>query len=117
MALSKEDCYAISGKYCACIDFQPTDHLRRGFHTSQLIEYTLEPNPEAEEDKNAPPQRLAIAFSTADVVILGWALDRLADKLQENDLSAVRARPKRYGELERLKPYVTSIVITPVEEG
>jgi hypothetical protein len=49
------------------------------------------------------------------VVILGWALDRLADKLQENDLSAVRARPKRYGELERFKPYVTSIVIMSVK--
>jgi hypothetical protein len=116
MALSKEDCYSTSGKYCACIEFHPTEHQRRGFHTSQLIEYTLEPNPEAEEDKNAPPQRLSLVFSTADVVILGWGLERLADKLQENDLATVRAHPKRYGELERFKPYVTSIAITPVKK-
>jgi len=116
MALIKEGCHTTSGKYCALIDFQPTEHLRRGFHTSQLIEYTLEPNPEATEDKNAPPQRLALVFSTADVVILGWFLDRLADRLQENELAAVRACPTRYGELERPKPYVTSIVITPVKK-
>ena len=90
----KEDsCYATSGKYCACIEFHLSEHKRRGFHTSQLIDYTLEPNPDAGDDKNAPPQKLALAFSTADVVVLGWRLGHLADKLQENDLAAVRALP------------------------
>jgi hypothetical protein len=82
-----------------------------------LIEYTLEPNPDAEDDKNAPPQKLALAFSTADVVILGWRLERLCEKLRENDLATVHILPKRYGELERYKPFVASIEITPVEKG
>jgi hypothetical protein len=44
----KEDsCYAASGKYCACIEFHLAEGRRRGFHTSQLIEYTLEANPGA----------------------------------------------------------------------
>ena len=43
----KEDsCYAASGKYCACIEFHLSEDKRRGFHTSQLIDYTLEPNPD-----------------------------------------------------------------------
>ena len=47
----------------------PSEEERRhGFHTSQLIDYTLEPNPDAGDDKDAPPLKLAIAFSTADVV-------------------------------------------------
>jgi hypothetical protein len=79
-----------------------------------LIEYTLKPNPVAEDDKNEPPQKLALAFSTADVVVLGWRLSHLADKLQENDLAAVRVLPKRYAEVDRHMPFVASVSITPV---
>ena len=111
-----DSCYAASGKYCACIEFHLSEHKRRGFHTSQLLDYTLEPNPDADGDKNEPPQKLALAFSTADVVVLGWRLSHLADKLQENDLAAVRALSKRYAEVDRHMPFVASIIITPVEK-
>jgi len=103
--------------YCACIEFHLAENKRRGFHTSQLIEYSLEPNPDAGDDKNEPPQRLALAFSTADVVVLGWRLGFLADKLQENDLAAVRALAKRYAEVDRHMPFVASITITPIAKG
>ena len=62
----------------------------------------------------APPQKLALAFSTADVVVLGWRLGHLADRLQENNLAAVRILPKRFAELERNQPYVAFIGITPI---
>ena len=112
-----DSCYAASGKYCACIEFHLSEDKRRGFHTSQLIDYTLEPNPDAGDNKNAPPQKLALAFSTADVVLLGWRLGLLADKLQENDLAAVRALSKRYAEVDRHMPFVASITITPIGKG
>jgi hypothetical protein len=54
-----------------------------------LIDYTLEPNPDAGEDKSAPPQKLALAFSTAAVVILGWRLGRLADLLRGYSVAGV----------------------------
>ncbi len=108
-------CYASSGKYCACIEFHLPQDKRRGFHTSQLIEYTLEANPDADDDKNAPPQKLSLAFSTADVVVLGWRLGLLADKLQENDLAAVRALSKRYADVDRHMPFVASITISPID--
>jgi hypothetical protein len=72
----------------------------RGFHASQLIEYTLEPNPDAEDDNGgraqAPPsEKLSFAFSTADVVVLGWRLGRLHNihnrlvvRLAHRDVSA-----------------------------
>ena len=113
----KDDCYSTSVKYCACIEFHLDEERRHGFHTSQLIDYTLEPNPDAGEDKNAPPQKLALAFSTADVVVLGWRLGFLADKLQENDLAAVRALAKRYAEVDRHMPFVASITITPIAKS
>ena len=112
----KDECYTLSGKHCACIEFQLDEHRSRGFNTSQLIDYTLEPNPDAGENKNAPPQKLALAFSTADVVVLGWRLGHLADKLQENDLAAVRVLPKRFAEVDRHMPFVASITIVPIEK-
>jgi len=111
-----DSCYAASGKYCACIEFHLAEHKRRGFHTSQLIEYALEPNPDAGDDKNAPPQKLALAFSTADVVILGWRLGRLADLLRENNLATVHVLSKRYADLDRARPFVASVNITPISK-
>jgi hypothetical protein len=51
------------------------------------------------------------------VVILGWRLGHVADKLQENSLAAVRVLPKRFAELEPNQPFVASITITPVTKG
>lgn len=110
------DSYSTAEKYCACIEFHLSEHKRHGFHTSQLIQYTLDANPDAEDDKNEPPQKLALAFSTADVVILGWWLGRLADKLRENNLAVVRVQPKRFANLQRFTSFVSSISITPVEK-
>ncbi|HUI08293.1 MAG TPA: hypothetical protein VL486_14935 [Verrucomicrobiae bacterium] len=114
ISLTKEDCYTSSGKYCPCIEFHLNEKCRHGFHTGQLIHYKLEPNPDAGEDKNAPPQKLTIAFSTADVVILGWRLGRLADLLRENDLATVHVLSKRYADLDHGRPFVASIIITPI---
>ena len=112
----KNPCYESANTYAACIEFHLAENKRRGFHTSQLIDYTLEPNPDAGDDKNAPAQKLSIAFSTANVVVLGWRLGLLADKLRENKLSALCVLPKRYSELERAVAFVASIKITPLKQ-
>ena len=117
MSLTKDNCYTTSDKYCACVEFHLDEHRRHGFHTSQLIDYTLEPDPNAGEDKNAPPQKLALAFSIADVVIVGWPLGRLADLLRENDLATIHVEPKRYADLDRARPFVASITITPISRS
>jgi hypothetical protein len=117
MSLIKDNCYTSSGKYCACIEFHLDEHRRHGFHTSQLSDYTLEPNPDAENDKNVPPEKFALAFSTADVVILGWRLGRLADLLRENDLATVHVLSKRYADLDRARPFVASITITAISRS
>ena len=114
---TKDDCYTTSVKYCACVEFHLDEEHRHGFHTSQLIDYTLEPNPDAGEDRNAPPQRLALAFSTADVMILGCRLGRLADLLRENNLATVHVLSKRYAELDGSRPFVASIIITAISKG
>lgn len=108
------DCLLTTHKPCSCVEFAISDHHRHGFLASQLIHYTLEPNPEAESDKNKPSQKLTLAFATADVVVTGWRLHSLCDRLRDGDLLAVRALPDRYSNLDRNKPYVASITVTPI---
>jgi hypothetical protein len=110
------DCYETMNKHCACIEFQLDKEHYHGFHTSQLIDYTIEPNPDAADDSNAPPQKFTLAFSTADVAILGWRLETLAKRLCENELAVVRILPKRYADVDRFKTFVASIKITPIEK-
>jgi hypothetical protein len=70
-----------------------------------------------ENNRSIPIPMIRIAFSTADVVILGWRLSRLADCLCENRLAAVGTLPKRYAELDHSKPFVASISITPLAKA
>jgi hypothetical protein len=112
--ITNEQCYTTTNKYCACIEFQLDKENRHGFHTGQLIDYTLGPNPDARDDKHAPPQKLVLAFSTADVVILGWRLEYLAAKLCESELATVRILPKRYEDVDRFKSFIASITVTPI---
>ena len=113
----KDDCFLTTNTYCFAIEFHLDEEHRHGFHTSQLIDYTLEPNPKSGDDEVVPPQKLALAFSTADVLIMGWRLGRLADLLRENDLATVHVLPKRYADLDRVRPFVASITITPIRRN
>jgi len=45
-----------------------------------------------------------------------WRLCTLADKLRENDLATVHVLPKRFGELDRSKPFVADIQIKPLKD-
>jgi hypothetical protein len=51
------------------------------------------------------------------VAILGWRLDLIANNLRDNQLASVRALPQRFAQLEGIRPFVTSIVITSIAKG
>jgi hypothetical protein len=116
MSLNADECYESANKYCACVEFRLDDDIRQGFSASQLIAYALESNPDASDNKDAPPQKLSLAFSTADVVILGRHLGRLAEGLRENELGVVRALPGGSENIEQHRVFVASIKITPIEK-
>jgi len=111
----KNECYKLAHKHCLCIEFVLAEDQRRGFHTGQLIDYRLEPN--SSDEKDAPPDKLTLAFATADVVILGWKLSSLAEHLRDGDLLYVRSLPARYAGLDRSKTFVASISVTPIIKG
>jgi hypothetical protein len=112
-----DKCYETLNTSAAFIEFHQDKDHRQAFNTSQLIGFSVAPNPDAKADKNEPPQKLSLVFSTADVVLLGWRLDFLADKLRENTLVAVGIIPKRYAELERAPVFVATIKIEAVAKG
>jgi len=111
----KNECYELAHKHVLCIEFVLSDTQREGFHTGQLLHYRLEPN--SSDETHAPPEKLALAFATADVVILGWKLSTLANHLRDGDLLAVRALPSRYANLDRNKTYVASITVIPIAKS
>ena len=109
-------CYTSVNKYCFCMEFQIDEDHRHGFPTSQLIHYRLDPNPEVGDNKNAPPQKLTLAFSNADVVVLGWKLSRLVNLLNENNLATVSIFPKPTGQTDQQESFVATIKIAPIED-
>jgi hypothetical protein len=117
----ESECVLTTQKHCPCVEFLLADteaahQHRHGFHTSQLLHYRLEPD-DGGESGHEPAEKLTLAFATADVVILGWRLERLAELLRDGDLLAVRALPSRYANLDRNKTYVASITVEPVSKG
>ena len=108
------ECLLTTQKHCPCVEFILGERDRHGFHTSQLLHYRLAEN---EGGKDAPPEKLTIAFATADVTLTGWRLDRIADDIRDGDLLAVRALPARYANLDKTKCSVASIAVEPVNNG
>jgi len=113
----ENECVLTTQKHCPCVEFLLADteaarQHRHGFHTSQLLHYRLEPNDGGDGDRE-PAEKLTLAFATADVVILGWRLERLAEHLRDGELLAVRALPSRYANLDRNKTYVARITVEP----
>jgi len=112
------DCYkTVFGANSAgpFVEFVLTPHKRHGFAWAQLLHYTLEPNPAATDASEAPAERLTLDFSTADVVVLGWQLAKIADAVRDHKLQVVTAYGPRYAHLDAAKPFVAEIVIQPLD--
>ncbi len=109
----KNECYELASKHVLCIESVLSDSEREGFHIGQLLHYRLEPNSSDETD--APPEKLTLAFATADAVILGWKLSTLAKHLRDGDLLSVRALPTSYANLHKSKCAVAAIAVEPVK--
>ena len=102
-------CVEVSHKHCACIEFVLSDQDRQGFQASQLLHYRLATNDD--DGKDAPPEKLSIAYATADVTLTGWRLDRITEHLRDGNLLAVRSRPSRY--LSGVAPANTDGTLNP----
>lgn len=89
------------------IELRPDAHTRTGFPVAQLCHYTLEPH----RGDEATPERLTLAFHTADVVMVGARLGELVKLLQKHELASVSALDARYAGALGKQPWVASIAI------
>ena len=119
----ESECILTTQKHCPCVEFvlangEAARSRRHGFHIGQLIHYTLEPAEAGDDERSCQPTgKLSLAFATADVVIVGWRLERLAEYLRDGELLAVRALPDHYANLDRNKTYVASITVEPISKA
>jgi len=111
------ECFDSDTRAGSFIEFQPSPESRLGFAFAQLLHYSLEANPEAEGNKDAPPERLTLGFSTADVVVLGARLVRLTDLLREHKLAVVRSLSGRYRHVESSAPWVGEIAVRRLDKS
>jgi hypothetical protein len=88
------------------VEFRPDAHTKTGF-PAQLCHYTLEPNGGDE----AAPERLTLAFHSADVVLVGARLSLLVELLGNNNLASVTALDARFAETLGKNPWVAKITI------
>ena len=99
------------------IDFHPLDGRIYGFVCAHLLSYLVEKNPAAELQPDAPADRLSLAFSTHDVVLLGWRLNALVPLIRHGRLASVAALDSRYYALVQAKePFICDIVVSTVQK-
>lgn len=92
------------------LEFRPTANTRVGFSYAQLCHYTLEPNPYPE--LSVAPERLTVAFSSADVVVYGARLGQVVDELAKQTVDWITVVDERYANLSE-RPWVGRIDVQP----
>jgi hypothetical protein len=109
-------CYTSASRGGALfIELRPDPRTRTGFPVAQLCHYTLEANPGGDEEKEAP-ERLTLAFSTADVVVTGARLGKLVELINEHGLASVSAQDTRYAGTVGRGPWVARITIARIDK-
>ena len=108
-------CFELHGTSSATIDFFTGDKRVYGFPYHHLINYVLDANPNLDRNHDAPPERLTLAFSSHDVVVLGWRLQGLLQFLHDAKIFTVRSFDARYANLGDLMPFIAEIMVTPAK--
>jgi hypothetical protein len=99
----------------AFVEFHVSPHSRSGFPLGQLCHYTLESNTDNTGDE--PPERLAFAFPTADVVVFGARLGKLVEAVNERSLASVMPLDARYADILGRQPWVARVTIARIDKA
>ena len=108
-------CIELHGSSSVTIDFFTGDKRVYGFPYHHLINYVMDANPDLDRNRDAPPERLALAFSSHDVVVLGWRLQVLLKFFHDAKITTIRAFDARYANLGEGLPFIAEIVVTPAK--
>ncbi len=94
------------------IDFQSLDGRVYGFPYAHLLHYVCEKNPDYASTVDVPPDRFSIAFSTHNVVLLGWRLAGLLHFFRYGKVLSVVAISSRYYGLSKDEPFIGDIRVS-----
>jgi len=101
-------CLNAPDRYCASADFNADDGRVHGFAAAQYLGYLLESNPLASE---AAPERMTLRYATAEVVVLGRKLHRIASALSRSRLEMLKPVSARYAPVLDISPFIISIQV------
>lgn len=104
-------CLGTAGKHIVALRVTADDQHDYLFGLVHFIDGEHSANPEIESDKQAPPERLALRFTTGEVVVLGRSLGRIIKSLQEGELLFIQAADRRYAELQPTGVLIASITV------
>ncbi len=108
-------CLGTAGKHIVALRVSADDQHDYLFGLVHFIDGEHSANPEIESDKQAPPERLTLRFSTGEVIVLGRALGRIVRSLQEGELFFIQAADRRYADLQPTGVLISSITVTRKE--
>ena len=101
-------CLKAPDRYCASADITAEDGRVHGFAAAQYLGYLLESNPLAYA---TAPERMTIPYATAEVVILGRKLNRIAGALSRSSLEMLKPVSVRYASALDISPLIISIQV------
>jgi hypothetical protein len=94
------------------VDFQSLDGRVHGFPYAHLLNYICEKNPAYASHPQAPPDRFSFAFSTHDVLLLGWRLSGLLPSIRQGKLLSLIAVSDRFYGLSKNEPFICDISVS-----
>jgi len=107
--LGSRPCFATDPRI-ACLNVRSDDGTSYLLPYAQFLRSETTPNPVLATSRDAPPQKMAIHFTGAEVTLLGSGLSSIERGLQGLDLQFVKSAAPRYA--AALKTHVASIIIT-----
>ena len=109
-------CLGLAEKHIIALRVRADDLCDYFFGYVHFLDGEHSANPDIEPNKQAPPERLTLRFTTGDVVVLGRALSRVAKSFQEGNLAFIQAADRRYAELQHAGTLIISITVTRKED-
>ena len=97
------------------LDFHDAEGRVYGFPYAHLLNYQLETNPDRELNPAVPPDKLSISFSTHEVTLLGWRLDKVLDPLRLGRIESIITRSPRYANMDKKEAFVVQISVELVQ--
>ena len=104
-------CLGTAGKHIVALRVSADDQHDYLFGLVHFIDGEHFANPEIESDKQAPPERLTLRFTTGEVIVLGRSLGRIVKSLQEGELFFIQPAERRYAELQPTGVFISSITV------